>query len=319
MKKDMIFGFMLMLSDHQWEDELSPSKGWHLPPNYNANISVEIDAWDKTVAFLAERKYNLVLIDVGDGIKYESHPEISAPNAWDKDFLRQKLAEMRARGLEPIPKLNFSTAHDTWLKEYRRLVSTPAYYRVAADLIREVCEVFDSPRLFHLGFDEETAIAQDQAGWEITIVRQGDLWWHDLFFLAGECEKNGARPWIWSDYYVNHPETFLERMPKSILQMNYFYREIVNVPESDWRYKWIESYRVLERHGFDQIGCPSTWDTNHCALSNLGFFKNELTSEHFLGVVTAPWEATTNRMLWSLYNDAHQLYLARKQYYPETL
>ena len=319
MKNEKIWGFMLMLSDHQWEDELSPPKAWHLPPNYNANISVELDAWDKTVAFLAERKFNLVLIDVGDGIKYESHPEISAPNAWDKDFLRKKLAEMRALGLEPIPKLNFSTAHDTWLKEYRRQISTPAYYRVAADLIREVAEVFDTPRFFHLGFDEETAIAQDQAGWEITIVRQGDLWWHDLYFLANECEKNGSRAWTWTDYVWRRPEIFFEKMPKSIVQSNYFYRTINNYKESDWQYIPQNTYLRLDEKGYDQIACPSTWDTNHCSLSNCGFFREHLTSDRFLGVVTAPWEATTNRMLWSLYNDAHQLYLARKEYYPETL
>ena len=62
-----------------------------------------------------------------------------------------------------------------------------------------------------------------------------------------------------------------------------------------------------------------TYDTNHSSLSTCGFCKKELSSEHFLGIMTASWEATTERMLYSLYNDAHQLYLARKQYYPETL
>jgi len=39
-------------------------------------------------------------------------------------------------GLEPIPKRNFSTAHDTWIKEYGRQVSTSVYYLVCADLNR---------------------------------------------------------------------------------------------------------------------------------------------------------------------------------------
>ena len=314
MKNEMLWGFMLMLSDHQWEDEHCVRRGWHLPPNYTQDICFDLSAWDKTVDFIAERKYNMVLVDVGDGIKYESHPEISAPNALEKDLFRRKLQEVREKGIEPIPKLNFSTAHDTWLKEYRRPISTPAYYRVCADVIREVCEVFDTPRFFHIGFDEEFVVE-----WEMAVVRHGDLWWHDLYFFVRECEKNGARAWMWSDYMVRHPEIFLKKMPKSVVQSNYYYREFVDVPESDWRYRWMDGYRVLEREGFDQIVCTSTWDTNHSSLSTCGFCKKELSSEHVLGIMTASWEATTERMLYSLYNDAHQLYLGRKEFYPETL
>ena len=76
---------MLMLSDHQWEDESSPLRGWNLVPQYTDEIEFSENAWDKTLSFIAERGFNAVLVDVGDGTKYESHPKISAPNAWDKD------------------------------------------------------------------------------------------------------------------------------------------------------------------------------------------------------------------------------------------
>ena len=97
MKEKMMWGYMLYLSNHMWSDESSKPL-IYMPTPYNDNINTEIETWDKIIAFLAERKYNFVLIDVGDGIKYESHPEVSAPNAWDKDFLRTKLAEIRALG-----------------------------------------------------------------------------------------------------------------------------------------------------------------------------------------------------------------------------
>ena len=64
---------------------------------------------------------------------------------------------LRALGIEPLPKLNFSTCHDAWLGPYSRMVSTPAYYDVCRDLIDEVAELFGGPRFFHLGMDEETA------------------------------------------------------------------------------------------------------------------------------------------------------------------
>ena len=155
MTEPMIWSYLLHLSTHMWDDEHSASRGYYLPSQYTPENNVDLATWDETVRALGERKYNMVIIDLGDAVKYESHPEISAPDAWDKDFLKKKLDEMRALGIEPIPKLNFSACHHTWLKEYTRMVSSPIYYKVCADLIGEVCELFGNPRLFHLGFDEE--------------------------------------------------------------------------------------------------------------------------------------------------------------------
>lgn len=317
MKQDMIWAYMLMLSDHMWEDASSPARGLYLPPQYTEDIIFDQSAWDKTVDFIAARKYNMVLIDVGDGIKYESHPEISAPNAWDKDFAKKKLAELRAKGLEPIPKLNFSTAHDTWMKGYSRAISTPEYYAFCADVIREVCELFDYPRLFHIGMDEERS--DMQKSYEMLFVRGRHLWWNDLYFLCGECEKHGARPWVWSDYMWHNEGFFLEKMPKSVLQSNWFYGWVRSYPQSSIQHKMLHAYEVLEKHGFDQIPTCSTWENNHNSPGTVGTCRDWIAPERLLGFMTASWETTTERMLYELYNDAEQLYLARKTFYPETL
>jgi hypothetical protein len=85
---------------------------------------------------MAKAGMNMVVIDVGDAIEYASHPEISVKNAWSSTRLGEELARLRSLGLEPIPKLNFSTAHDQWLHDYSRMVSTPVYYKVCAEVIR---------------------------------------------------------------------------------------------------------------------------------------------------------------------------------------
>ena len=207
----MYWGFMLKLSTHMWADESAKPQGWYLPKPYNECNRVDLDIWDNTVRFLAENKYNMVLIDVGDGVKYESHPEISAPDAWDKDLLRKKLAEMRALGLEPIPKLNFSTSHDTWLKEYRRMVSSKPYYQVCADLIAEVCDIF-KPRFFHLGMDEESPECIKHS--EYAVCRQGELYFHDLKYLCDCVSTLGAKPWIWSSPLYDMSELFKKKISK---------------------------------------------------------------------------------------------------------
>ena len=226
---------------------------------------------------------------------------------------------MRALGLEPIPKLNFSACHDTWMKKYRRMVSTPEYYAFCADVIREVCEVFDYPRFLHLGCDEETAGMQKN--YEMVIVRNAQLWWHDLYFLCDQCEKHGARPWVWSDYLWKNEALFLKNMPKSVLQSNWFYPEF-----KDWsqtalphRDRCIQCYEVLDRHGYDQIPCGSTHESAINLYQTVAHGKEKLSPKLLKGFMTAPWLETRDESYYGLCNSAQRLYYARKYLYPETL
>lgn len=319
MKNDMLFCYMIQLSTHMWDDENSPSRGWYLPKKYTENNNIDIDTWDETVRFLAERKYNLLLIDVGDAIKYESHPEISAPNAWDKDFLKKKLDEIRALGMTPIPKLNFSCGHNTWMKQYRRMVSTPIYYQVCSDLIREVCEAFGNPEYIHLGMDEENA--RNQRFREAIHVRQGDLWWHDVYFFFKEAEKNGARPWVWSDYCWDFTDEFIKKMPKSVLQSNWYYYMFTDYPEGNPDRTSIYTYELLDKHGFEQIPTCSCWHFNGATnpFQTLAYGKDKLTPELLKGYMIAPWFYTIPDYKYRLMHDAHMLYAARRDVYPETL
>jgi len=314
MKNNLMFGYLIHLSNHMWDDENTPPRGWYQKPRYSEENNVDITIWDSLISFLGERKYNLLLIDVGDGIKYESHPEISAPDAWDKDLLKQKLAEIRAEGITPIPKLNFSCCHHTWLKEYRRMVSTSIYYKVCADLIKEVCEVFDYPEFIHFGMDEENV--GNQRFRECVHIRQGNLLWHDMYFYFKEAEKYGVRPWIWSDYCWAHPEEFLQKMPKSVLQSNWYYGLFDDNPRVS-----IDTYALLDQHGYEQIPCCSCWDRagGHNVKQTLAHGKKVLTSDLVRGYMVAPWWATNADNEYQLKHDAHMLYCARRDSYPETL
>ena len=319
MKKDLMFGYLIHLSKHMWDDENTPPRAWYQKQRYTPNNEVDIPTWDEVVRFIGERKLNMLLIDVGDAVKYESHPEISAPDAWDKDFLKKKLDEIRALGITPLPKLNFSCCHHTWLKEYRRMVSTPAYYKVCADLIGEVIELFDTPEFIHLGLDEENA--GNQKFREAVHIRQGELWWHDAYFYFNEAEKRGVRPWVWSDYCWDKPDEFVSKMPKSVLQSNWYYGLFADYPHDNPRYKAIATYELLDKHGFEQIPTASSWDTagQYNIKSTVAHGKAVLTPELVRGYMTAPWWFTNPESEYILKHDAHVLYTARKEYYPETL
>lgn len=196
---DMIWANLLHLSYNMWEDNVplkyrdenyncttcQEAREWAHP--YRPFLTFDNPTWDALLKEMAAVGMNMVVIDLGDAVQYESHPEIAVKNAWSKEKLRSELAKMRKLGLEPIPKLNFAATHDIWMGEYSRMVSTNTYYNVCRNLIAEVIELFDNPRFFHLGMDEETA--QHQRRFDYVVIRQNDLWWGDLYFYIGEVEK----------------------------------------------------------------------------------------------------------------------------------
>ena len=210
-------------------------------------------------------------------------------------------------GLEPIPKLNFSAGHDVWLKEYERQVSTPIYYQVCADLIREVCAIFDQPRFFHLGYDEETA--KQQAKYSMATIRQGELWWHDFLFFVKQVEAQGVRPWIWSDYYWNHPEEFLQRMPKSVLQSNWYY----GVEFEPEKLEYVKAYLDLDQAGFEQIPTGSNWASDENFSGTVSFCRQHLAPERLKGFLLAPWFFTLPEWQEKLLQGIGQVEAARLQ------
>ena len=252
-KDPLIWGNLLHLSTNMWCDWDAPElKGDD--SIYRPELRFDRSLWDDLLKKMQQAGMNLVVIDLGDGVKYQSHPEIAVKGAWSTAELRGELQRLRSLGLEPIPKLNFSTTHDAWLGKYSRCVSTDAYYAVCRDLIAEVIRLFDRPRFFHLGMDEEDY--GNQKYYEHVVVRQYDAWWRDFLFLVQEVEKGGARAWIWSDYVWHHPELFYRKMPKSVVQSNWYYDA-----KFDPQNARAKAFRELDEHGYDQIPTGSNWSS----------------------------------------------------------
>jgi hypothetical protein len=234
---------------------------------------------------MVEVGVNTVAIDLGDGVRYESHPEIAVEGAWSVERLRRELDELRALGLQPVPKLNFSTCHDAWLGPYARCVSTDLYYQVCRDLIAEVIDLFDGPRYFHLGMDEETA--QHQRRYAYVVIRQHELWWHDLAFLIEQVAQGGARPWVWSDYVWDHQDAFFAQMPRSVLQSNWYYGEAFGPEVPHCR-----AYDDLEAHGYDQVPTGSTWRVAENMERTVAYCATHVAPSRLYGFMQTVWKPT---------------------------
>ncbi len=289
--KKMNWAFLAHLGYSMWADPVRDKRGipcipWELTEvNAEDHLRFDLDLWHETTKALAAAGCNMIVLDIGEGMQYESHPEIVTKGAWSKDVLREEIFNLKMLGIEAIPKLNFSACHDEWMGETARMVSTTPYYRFCEDVITEVCEVFDHPRLFHLGMDEETA--GHQSCYNVCIIRQGEQWWYDLRYLAGTVMRLGARPWIWSDYIWNHEEEFLRKMSRDIVQSNWYYGDFPANDSDDQLY--IRAFETLDRHGFDQVPTGSVWTRHDNFEKMVGATKSVISEEHLMGYMQSVW------------------------------
>lgn len=281
-----IWANLLHLSYNMWCDHSVPDREANHTV-YKPYLRVDQPLWDEILLAMARAGMNMVVIDVGDAVKFDSHPEIAVKGAWTPARLRRELDKIRKLGLEPIPKLNFSTCHDAWLGPYSRCVSTPAYYAVCKDLIAETAALFGKPRLFHLGMDEETA--QHQRVFEYVVIRQFDLWWRDFYFYQNQVERAGCRAWVWSDYLWNHPDLFWKNMPKSVLQSNWYYGASFSR-----KLPHVQAYLDLEKHGYEQVPTGSNWSEPLNFERTVRFAARNVEPRRLKGFMQCSWRPTLN-------------------------
>lgn len=284
---EFIWAHLVHLGSNMWNEEGNTRGREHRStPCASPVLRFDRELWDSHMKGLRDSGVNTLVVDLGEAMLYESHPELAVEGSFDRKRMLEEIAKLRALGFEVVPKLNFSTCHDVWLKDYSRMVSTPIYYQVCKDLINEVCEVF-KPKYFHIGMDEENE--RLQRNFDMAIMRQHDLWWHDLYYFVDLVEKNNARAWVWSDYIWSHTDEYLAKMPKTVLQNNWYYSN--KFADLDEKYVIrLKSFELLDKHGFEQIptGSNFTYSDNFEGLTK--YCKENISSENLVGMMHTVWE-----------------------------
>jgi len=313
---ERIWSYFIQLGSNMWRDTWSHTefRGPRIAQatgRYFPTMHTDRTVWRETIDFLPSCGFNAVIIDVGEGIQYDTHPELSVPGAWSKEELKAELTRIRSLGMEPIPKLNFSSNHDTWLGDYAHMKGTQKYYEVVRELIDEVCEVFAPVKYFHVGMDEEDLPTHRKS---MTIIRCNDLWYHDLYFYMKCVEKHGARTWVWGDYYRGHKDTFLQKMPKECLITEACYERVLPRRENGmFPYPGFNSMVEIAQLGYDQIPCASTWACHQNLAQTVKFcFDEGIVNERLLGFLSVPWQMTDEISRYVLLDDAYRTKYAKE-------
>ena len=244
-------------------------------------------SWRRAIDQLGAIGADWVIIDILDGVKFDSHPELAIEGTWEKAKFLEELAYIRSLGMTPIPKLNFSTTHDAWLGDYHRMVGTKPYYDVCRDLIVESYEMFGKPGFLHLGMDEESSSFSEDR--DFVVVRQGDAWWHDLLFYIKVCDEIGARPMMWtSTVKTRGMERFYRTVPKNMVVCTGIY-SYLDIPIDSTVEELLMSVDIA-KHGYDIMPNGSNWacDTNMRDLANWTEAHVPDKSKIF-GYMVSPW------------------------------
>ena len=304
-----IRSILLHLGSNMWCDfptslmgSLTGGGTQYLSRKPETRIVWEDKEWREITDHIAKAGMNMLVIDIGEGLYFPSHPELAIEGTWSVEKMQAEIKRLNQLGLEVVPKLNFSTTHNSWMGDYSHMVSSKPYYRMCEDVIGDVMEIFGHPRFFHIGFDEETAAFQDPR-FGYVCVRKGEYWWTDFLHIVNTVEKHGARPWMWSDY-AWASEDFIDRCPKNVVQQNWFYDEanggfdLETNTTDDIRI--LRTFLALDKAGFDQVPCGTNWAGWARKQAGIGaddvmgklvaFSREHISKEHLWGFMMATWE-----------------------------
>ena len=52
-------------------------------------VPFEDEAWERIIRKAVENGFNQIVLDLGEGVRYGSHPELAKPGAWNSERVRE--------------------------------------------------------------------------------------------------------------------------------------------------------------------------------------------------------------------------------------
>ena len=166
-------------------------------PMRTARVALDADGrkeWTTATKKLADEGFNAVVIDIADGYVYPSHPELAAKEAWDVKRFRMELSRLFEIGLEPIPHLDFSVGHCSWIG---KPAGTAEGLARCLELVKDIHKIFGHPRYFQIVADGWSAA--DRETFRRAIIARGygsHPWpkWPLMIAHRGAGDRDGRKP-----------------------------------------------------------------------------------------------------------------------------
>jgi len=248
------------------------AKRWSSQP-FDMNVARQL------VPLLADCRINNIIVDIGDAVRYRSHPELTRKSSAPMSDFAELVKLAKSFDIDVIPKLNFAQSRDTdfhnhWFRPYDALDDTDDYFRIAFDLIDELIDIV-KPRYFHIGMDEDHDRPADKYVRCVKLLNRGlkarglrTIQWIDL-------DKAWARgPWRRSALKSREA---LDKLPKDVILTH-------------WVYDQFKPLRWVKRHVDD--GRTVLGGTLHRSVLQgevMRAFTREVVARNALGMVATIW------------------------------
>ncbi len=269
----------------------------HYDPHWCGSKSAEkpfdLDVALEVVDALAAERFNLLAIDCADAVTYSSHPELARHYTVPMARLESLSSAARERGLDVVPKLNFSRSqyhhHNDWMlapdEPWHKHFDDDAYWKKAFELVDELIAVCQPQQFFHVGMDEDHDRAYTQYIEAIKALYNG-------------LKQRNLRTIIWNDTAIEYPPGLIhaekslaaeKAIPKDIVQVLWDYH---SVPAAAAR-------RICEE-GFELWGAPGAHDRSQAAG-----FRDVVLSSGGKGLFMTTWspcvESNRDRLLRTIH------------------
>lgn len=202
-------GFVIIFAHYHFPaDEV---RNGHTAGYKYMDLPFRLDTARAYLGVLSEFRFNTVLLKMADMVAWENLPQAEHTAVSVQDFLGL-VREANEYGLETIPLLNASSAHNGWMgtaeapftftEEFAKR-HNDEHLAIYLALVREIAEAYEGVqplRFFHAGLDEDWSLG----------LRPADhhLQWVDAIY--SEVTSQAMKMMIWHDNWTN-TQHFLAR------------------------------------------------------------------------------------------------------------
>lgn len=255
----------------------------------------------KLIEIMARNKMNYAVIQC-EAARWDSHPEIAAPDSISKKDLQNLVDWCRANFIEPIPLID-QPGHATWMFRnnqnidlaedpklpYAYSVNNPKAIQFVRDVMNEAIAIFH-PKIFCIGSDEANMRgrfpnpdnplnAKDETVSSL-LLKNLDV---QHQWLADQ----GIKTMIWGDMFLNKDEGASSANASSIEEAKTRRAAIPkDVIVADWHYNNSEKYpslKLFQKEGLQTIA--ATW----YRPENIRNFTQAAIADNAWGVLQTTW------------------------------
>lgn len=283
---------------------------------YHDKVYFERETFHRMTEQAKSFGFDTLVLELAEGIVYESHPELSIEGSLPRTEFTAELARLRGMGFKLIPLVDFSPAKNAWMQGLG-YVGTKRYEDACEDILREVIDLFDTPEYVHLGFDDESfAVQEDNA---VISKRHFTKRIADANRLFDICREKGVKPWIWmSDKILEAyggQEQFRAGIPTDVTLTSFVFKRVQEYHIKENRADpSMMLVKTLDEWGYPQIPMASTWLYHAVPMQAFSFYTKHCKGSGFKGFLSHPCVFSVERKYYWLMNEMYRFSKAYDTY-----